>query len=93
MIPLQYSSFLVVTNGYCTKLIFYSFTTVDSPHNGMYKGRRYFHCPRGHGAMVKYSQVTRINPPEKRPPMSGNEMFPSWSEVQKRRKEVKEKFK
>ena len=48
---------------------------------------RYFYCPRGHGAMVKYSDVRLINPPDKKPPVYGNEMFPSYREIQKRRKE------
>ena len=62
------------------------FFPVGSTHNGVLNGRRYFHCPRGHGAMVKYSEVTRVNPAEKRPPVSGNYMFESWDEINTRRK-------
>ncbi|WAR13457.1 hypothetical protein MAR_027637 [Mya arenaria] len=29
---------------------------VNSTHNGVYNGKRYFHVPRGHGAMVKYME-------------------------------------
>ncbi|KAH3772809.1 dynactin subunit 1-like [Dreissena polymorpha] len=60
---------------------------VNSTHNGMYNGKRYFHVPRGHGAMIKYTDVVPLKHPEKKPPLSGNYMFPSWDEVQKRRKE------
>lgn len=60
---------------------------VNSTHNGVYNGKRYFHVPRGHGAMVKYSEVTPIKAPDKKPPLSGNYMFPSWEEVRQRRKE------
>lgn len=65
---------------------------VNSTHNGTYNGKRYFHVPRGHGAMVKYTEVTPLKMPEKRPPITGNYMFPSWDEVQKRRKERNQKL-
>lgn len=65
---------------------------VNSTHNGVYNGKRYFHVPRGHGAMVKYSEVTPIRAPEKRPPLIGNYMFPSWEEVKQRRKERNQKL-
>ncbi|XP_052817487.1 dynactin subunit 1-like isoform X2 [Mya arenaria] len=65
---------------------------VNSTHNGVYNGKRYFHVPRGHGAMVKYMEVVPLKFPEKRPPMQGNYMFPSWDEVQKRRKERNSKL-
>lgn len=60
---------------------------INSTHNGIYNGKRYFHVPRGHGAMVKYTEVTPVKQPDKRPPVAGNPMFPSWHEVQRRRKE------
>lgn len=60
---------------------------VNSTHNGVYNGKRYFHVPRGHGAMVKYSEVIPVKAPDKKPPISGNYMFPSWDEVRKRRKD------
>jgi len=53
----------------------------------VYNGKRYFHVPRGHGAMVKYTEVMPLRRPDKRPPMKGNYMFPSWDEVQRRRKD------
>lgn len=65
---------------------------INSTHNGIYNGKRYFHVPRGHGAMVKYTEVLPLKQPEKRPPMVGNTMFPSWPEVQRRRKERNQKL-
>ncbi|GFS05804.1 cytoskeleton associated protein CAP Gly [Elysia marginata] len=66
---------------------------VYSVHNGIYKGKRYFSCPRGHGAMVQYSDVTPLKPIPKTRPVLGNSMFPSFEEVKKRRKERQEKIK
>ena len=63
------------------------FVLVNSPHNGVYKGKRYFHCPRGHGAFVHYHQVVRINPPEKRPPVRGNTMYPAYHDLRQKRKQ------
>ncbi|XP_060556244.1 uncharacterized protein LOC132716920 isoform X3 [Ruditapes philippinarum] len=65
---------------------------INSTHNGIYNGKRYFHVPRGHGAMVKYTEVMPLKQPEKRPAISGNPMFPSWHEVQRRRKERNQKL-
>ncbi|XP_061197159.1 uncharacterized protein LOC133205375 isoform X1 [Saccostrea echinata] len=65
---------------------------VNSVHNGLYKGKRYFHCTPGHGAMVKYTEVKPLKPPSKTPPIKNNYMFPSWDEVKKRRKERNEKL-
>ncbi|RUS73850.1 hypothetical protein EGW08_018394 [Elysia chlorotica] len=65
---------------------------VYSVHNGVYKGKRYFSCPRGHGAMVQYSDVTPLKPIPKTRPVLGNPMFPSFEEVKKRRKEREEKI-
>lgn len=48
-------------------------------------GTRYFHCERGHGALVPYTDVRRIEPPEPRPEVSGNYMFESYEEVIKTR--------
>ncbi|KAK2151464.1 hypothetical protein LSH36_362g02059 [Paralvinella palmiformis] len=59
---------------------------VGSVHNGIVNCKRYFHCPRGHGLMVKYGEVVRINPPVKKPPVKGNYMFPSFEEIKKRRR-------
>lgn len=58
---------------------------VNSVHNGVFKGKRYFHCPRGHGAMVRYTEVTPLKGIRPTPPISGNYMFPSWDDVRKRR--------
>ncbi|CAH1785188.1 unnamed protein product [Owenia fusiformis] len=64
---------------------------VNSPHNGIFDGKRYFHCPRGHGAMVKYTMVRKCNPADRRPPVSGNPMFPSYNDIKKRRQQRTEK--
>ena len=61
--------------------------SVGSTHNGVFQGKRYFHCPRGHGIMAKYAEVIRINPPEKCPPITGNPMFPSYDRVRRQRLE------
>nr|XP_022339492.1 dynactin subunit 1-like isoform X3 [Crassostrea virginica] len=65
---------------------------VNSVHNGLYKGKRYFHCAPGHGAMVKYNEVKPIKTPSKTPPVKNNYMFPSWEEVKTRRKQRNEKL-
>ena len=64
---------------------------IGSPHNGVYNGKRYFHCPRGHGVMVRYNDVMRVLAAEKRPPLRGNYMFPSFPEVHARRQELMER--
>lgn len=66
---------------------------IYSVHNGIYKGKRYFACPRGHGAMVHYSDVTPLKAIPKTRSVQGNSMFPSFEEVKKRRKERHEKIK
>ncbi|GFO25331.1 hypothetical protein PoB_005183600 [Plakobranchus ocellatus] len=66
---------------------------IYSVHNGIYKGKRYFSCPRGHAAMVSYSDVTPLKPIPKTRPVQGNVMFPSFEEVKKRRKARQEKIK
>lgn len=73
------------------KLVLY-FISVNSVHNGLYKGKRYFHCTPGHGAMVKYTEVKPLKTPSKTPPVKNNYMFPSWDEVKKRRKQRNEKL-
>ncbi|KAK3608062.1 hypothetical protein CHS0354_031049 [Potamilus streckersoni] len=60
---------------------------VNSVHNGVFNGRRYFHCARGHGAVLKYKDVIPIKHPMSRPQISGNPMFPSYEQVKKQRKE------
>ncbi|XP_048762667.1 dynactin subunit 1-like isoform X2 [Ostrea edulis] len=65
---------------------------VNSVHNGLYKGKRYFHCTPGHGAMVKYTEVKPLKNPSKTPPVKNNYMFPSWDEVKQRRKLRNEKL-
>lgn len=59
--------------------------TVGSTHNGVMNGKRYFHCSRGHAALVPYTDVRRLNPAETTPPVSGNYMFESYQEVVKTR--------
>lgn len=58
---------------------------VGSTHNGVMNGRRYFHCARGHGALVPYTDVRKINPAETQPPVTGNFMFEGYAEVVKQR--------
>lgn len=65
---------------------------INSTHNGIFKGKRYFHCERGHGAMVTYTEVQKLKKSEKRPPLSGNYMYPSFEEVKQRRKERNQKL-
>ncbi|XP_033109560.1 uncharacterized protein LOC117110835 [Anneissia japonica] len=48
-------------------------------HAGVVSGKRYFETPKGRGIMVKYHEVRKIKPPDKRPPLTGNEMFPSYN--------------
>ena len=55
--------------------------------SGTYRGKRYFHCPAGHGMMVKYKDVTKIQAPQKRPPVQGNPMYPSYSQIREARRE------
>uniref|UniRef100_A0A0B6YS99 CAP-Gly domain-containing protein n=1 Tax=Arion vulgaris TaxID=1028688 RepID=A0A0B6YS99_9EUPU len=59
---------------------------VYSSHNGVYQGKRYFFCPRGHGVMVKSSNVKPLSPVLRTWPLNGNNMFPSYEGVKKRRK-------
>jgi len=68
------------------------YENVYSTHNGVYKGKRFFHCPRGHGTMVKYSEVRPRHPIPKSRPLTGNQMFPSHEAVQKRRRERQKKI-
>ncbi|XP_074646345.1 uncharacterized protein LOC141902490 [Tubulanus polymorphus] len=62
------------------------YDNIGSTHNGVYDGKRYFHCARGHGAFVPYSHVRLITPPEKHPPIRGNYMFKNYEEIKKRRR-------
>ncbi|XP_071958789.1 uncharacterized protein [Antedon mediterranea] len=48
-------------------------------HAGIIGGKRYFDAPKGRGIMVKYHEVRKVKPPEKRPPLKGNAMFPSYN--------------
>ncbi|XP_076448864.1 uncharacterized protein LOC143285453 isoform X2 [Babylonia areolata] len=56
-------------------------------HDGTYNGKRYFFCTKGHGVLVRYADVVPLKAPNKRPPVKGNPMFPSWPEICKRRKQ------
>uniref|UniRef100_A0A0B6YSD5 CAP-Gly domain-containing protein n=1 Tax=Arion vulgaris TaxID=1028688 RepID=A0A0B6YSD5_9EUPU len=62
------------------------YDNVYSSHNGVYQGKRYFFCPRGHGVMVKSSNVKPLSPVLRTWPLNGNNMFPSYEGVKKRRK-------
>ncbi|XP_072013368.1 uncharacterized protein [Amphiura filiformis] len=44
---------------------------------GIFNGRWYFEAPLGFGMMAKYKDVKRVKPPDKRPPIYGNKMYPS----------------
>ncbi|KAH9515661.1 hypothetical protein Btru_011678 [Bulinus truncatus] len=55
-------------------------------HNGIYRGKRYFYCPQGHGAMVNITDLQQVKPISRTPPLTGNFMFPSYEEMVKRRK-------
>ncbi|XP_005096449.1 dynactin subunit 1 [Aplysia californica] len=68
------------------------YDNVYSTHNGVYKGKRFFFCPRGHGAMVKYSEISQLNPIPQTRPVLGNPMFPSYEAVKKRRKDRQQKI-
>ncbi|CAG5135454.1 unnamed protein product [Candidula unifasciata] len=75
------------------------YDNVYSSHNGVYQGKRYFYCPRGHGAMVKSSDIIPLNSVPRKWPVNGNRMFPSYEEIKKQRrlreqliKESEEKF-
>ena len=61
--------------------------TVHLGHDGMFNGKRYFCCTNGHGIFVRYKDVAPLRPANKRPPVKGNPMFPSWPEICKRRKQ------
>ncbi|XP_067936081.1 uncharacterized protein [Watersipora subatra] len=58
---------------------------IGSTHNGTMNGKRYFHCARGHAALVPYTDVRRLNPAEVTPAVTGNYMFESYQEVVKTR--------
>ncbi|CAL1541082.1 unnamed protein product [Lymnaea stagnalis] len=62
------------------------YDNVYSTHNGVYKGKRYFFCPRGHGAMVNLTDIKLMQPIAPTQPLTGNPMFPSYKEVKKIRK-------
>ena len=61
--------------------------TAHMGHDGMFNGKRYFYCTNGHGILVRYKDVAPLRPANKRPPVKGNPMFPSWPEICKRRKQ------
>ncbi|KAL8581150.1 hypothetical protein ACOMHN_033597 [Nucella lapillus] len=56
-------------------------------HDGTYNGKRYFYCTKGHGVLVRCRDVVPLRTANKRPPVKGNPMFPSWPEICKRRKQ------
>ncbi|KAK7505803.1 hypothetical protein BaRGS_00003074 [Batillaria attramentaria] len=61
--------------------------SVHMGHDGMFNGKRYFYCTNGHGILVRYKDVKPLRPANRRPPVKGNPMFPSWPEICKRRKQ------
>ncbi|BFZ12718.1 hypothetical protein BsWGS_15755 [Bradybaena similaris] len=62
------------------------YDNVYSSQNGIYQGKQYFFCPRGHGAMVKRSDIISLNSVPRKWPVNGNRMFPSYEEIKKHRK-------
>ena len=46
--------------------------TVSFSDNGIWKGKKYFHCKDGHGLIVPFNAVCRCSVASKRPPLSGN---------------------
>ncbi|XP_064598852.1 tubulin-specific chaperone E-like isoform X1 [Liolophura sinensis] len=65
---------------------------VNSTHNGILNGKRYFYCPKGHGAMVEYDKVRPMSAPNKKPAIRGNYMFPSYEVIRRRRQERSEQL-
>lgn len=61
--------------------------SVHMGHDGMLNGKRYFYCTNGHGILVRYKDIKPLKSFNKRPPVRGNTMFPSWPEICKRRKQ------
>lgn len=61
--------------------------SVHVGHDGMLNGKRYFYCTNGHGILVRYKDVAPLRKLNRRPPVKGNTMFPSWPEICKRRKQ------
>ncbi|KAL8590167.1 hypothetical protein ACOMHN_010362 [Nucella lapillus] len=65
--------------------------SVPEGHNGVYLGKRYFHCTEGHGIFAQVTEVVPLPSANRRPSVRGNSMFPSWNDVcQKRRKQEAE---
>ena len=81
----SFCNFLIIVTCLVMPIITVHLLLVGSTHNGVLNGTRYFHCPRGHAALVPYTDVRRLNPPETRPPVSGNYMFESYHDVVKTR--------
>ena len=53
---------------------------LDEQHGsdaGIVNGKSYFNVPLGFGMMAKYEDVRKVKPPDKRPPIYGNTMYPS----------------
>lgn len=67
------------------------FCSVGAMTDGMYNGKRYFHCPTGHGVLVKCTDIQPIAPIDAHPAVRGNKMYPSFKEIAKRRKQLAEK--
>ncbi|ESO82837.1 hypothetical protein LOTGIDRAFT_229839 [Lottia gigantea] len=63
--------------------------SVKSLTNGIYEGKRYFYCTTGHGIMVPYREVVKLQPYVKTPSLN-NIMFPSYNQVRKARQEREE---
>ncbi|XP_076469777.1 uncharacterized protein LOC143300129 [Babylonia areolata] len=60
---------------------------IPEGNDGVYLGKRYFHCTPGHGVFVRVTEVVAVPAPNKRPPIWGNTMFPSWPLVCQKRRE------
>ncbi|KAK2180107.1 hypothetical protein NP493_459g01049 [Ridgeia piscesae] len=64
---------------------------VSFADNGIVKGKKYFNCPPGHGVIVKYAATERLPGQCRRPPYTGNSMFPSYKEIQRNRSRIRRK--
>ena len=66
-------------------LLYTTSVAVNFADNGIVRGKKYFNCPPGHGVTVKYGAAERLPGPCRRPPVSGNTMFASYTEIQRNR--------
>ena len=70
----------------------YVWCEVTGVTDGVYLGKRYFMCPTEHGVLVKVTDVESTPAVPRKPPITGNPMFPSYEEIQARRKILAKTF-